>query len=150
MDWSIGWRVFITAPQMSIMSSWLFVHQLYQNNKKRKSNLCIVSLCEENPPITSGFPHKWPVMQKSFPGLDAIMLFDVQKEKGSPTKFPSFVFSVLQNQHCLPAEYHVHIWQVSPQLSWCYTYQLWMWLKGSNRYLLKSKMSLMERFMNIP
>ena len=32
---------------MSIMSSWLFVHKLYQNNKKRKSNLCIVSLCEE-------------------------------------------------------------------------------------------------------
>ena len=36
--------------------------------------------------------------------------------------------------HTLAIEYHVYIWQVSPQLSCGDTCQIWMWFKYSNRY----------------
>ena len=37
----------------------------------------------------------------------------------------------------LAIEYHVYIWQVSPQLSCGDTCQIWMWFKESNRYFCK-------------
>ena len=37
-------------------------------------------------------------------------------------------------KYTLANEYHVHIWQVSPQLSCGDTCQIWMWCKESNRY----------------
>ena len=37
----------------------------------------------------------------------------------------------------LTIEYHVHVWQVSPQLSCGDTCQTWKWLKESNRYFHK-------------
>ena len=39
----------------------------------------------------------------------------------------------------LPIEYHVHIWQVSPQLSCGDSCLIWMWCKESNRYLSSIK-----------
>ena len=36
-----------------------------------------------------------------------------------------------------PIEYHVYIWQVSPQLSCGDTCQIWMWFKEYNRYVCK-------------
>ena len=37
----------------------------------------------------------------------------------------------------LDIEYHVYIWQVSPQLSCGDSCQIWMWFKGSNSYIYK-------------
>ena len=45
--------------------------------------------------------------------------------------FPNF--SALSKQ-TLAIEYHVYIWQVSPQLSCGDTCQIWMWFEKSNMY----------------
>ena len=45
--------------------------------------------------------------------------------------FPNFSTSP---KYMLAIEYHVHIWQVSPQLSCSDTCQIWMRLKERNRY----------------
>ena len=37
----------------------------------------------------------------------------------------------------LDIEYHINIWQVSPQLGCGDTCQIWMWLKESKRYFCK-------------
>ena len=37
----------------------------------------------------------------------------------------------------LAIEYHIYIWQVSPQLSCSDACQIWMWFKESNRYFCK-------------
>ena len=54
--------------------------------------------------------------------------------------FPPFryfpIFSQL-SKHTLAVEYHVYIWQVSPQLSCGDTCQISMWFKESNRYFFK-------------
>ena len=42
-------------------------------------------------------------------------------------------------KYCLPVEYHVHIWQVSSQLSCGDTWQTCVGLEGSNKYFYKSK-----------
>ena len=48
--------------------------------------------------------------------------------------FPHFP---LLSKQTLAIEYHVYIWQVSPQLSCNDTCQIWMWFRESNRYLCK-------------
>ena len=48
--------------------------------------------------------------------------------------FPNF--SALSKQ-TLVIEYHVYIWQVSPQLSCGDTCQIWMWFEKSNMYLCR-------------
>ena len=54
---------------------------------------------------------------------------------GLLSQFPPFryfpIFSALSN-HTLAIEYHVYIWQVSPQLSCGDTCQIWMWFEESN------------------
>ena len=45
--------------------------------------------------------------------------------------FPNFSASP---KYMLAIVYHVHIWQVLPQLSCGDTCQIWMWCKWSNRY----------------
>ena len=54
--------------------------------------------------------------------------------------FPPFCyfpnFSAL-SKHPFVLEYHVYIWQVSPQLSCGDSWQIWMWLKESNSYFCK-------------
>ena len=40
-------------------------------------------------------------------------------------------------KHKLAIEYHIYIWQVSPQLSCGDTCQIWLWIKESNRYICK-------------
>ena len=54
---------------------------------------------------------------------------------GLLNQFPPFryfpIFSALSN-HTLAIEYHVYIWQVSPQLSCGDTCQIWMWFEESN------------------
>ena len=48
--------------------------------------------------------------------------------------FPNF--SAL-SKHPFVLEYHVYIWQVSPQLSCGDSCQIWMWLKESNSHFCK-------------
>ena len=56
---------------------------------------------------------------------------------GLLSQFPPFrhfpIFSSL-SKHTLDIEYHVCIWQVSPQLSCGDTCQIWKWFKESNRH----------------
>ena len=59
--------------------------------------------------------------------------------------FPDF--SAL-SKHTLDTEYHVCIWQVSPQLSCGDTCHIWMWFKGSNSYFARSKNLLTEKLTN--
>ena len=69
-------------------------------------------------------------------------------------QFPPFryfpIFSVLSN-HTLTIEYHVYIWQVSPQLCCGDTCQIRMWFEESNMYFCqkkKSKILLTEKLTN--
>ena len=48
--------------------------------------------------------------------------------------FPHFP---LLSKQMLAIEYHVYIWQVSPQLSCGDTCQIWMWFRESNSYFCK-------------
>ena len=48
--------------------------------------------------------------------------------------FPNFSASP---KYMLAFQYHVRIWQVSPQLSCYATCQIWMWCKESNRYFCR-------------
>ena len=48
--------------------------------------------------------------------------------------FPHFP---LLSQQTLAIEYHVYIWQVSPQPSCGDTCEIWMWFRESNRYFCK-------------
>ena len=48
--------------------------------------------------------------------------------------FPHFP---LLSKQTLTIEYHVYIWQVSPQPSCGNTCQIWMWFRESNRYFCK-------------
>ena len=58
-------------------------------------------------------------------------------------------FSYLSKQW-LPIAYHVHIWQLSPQLSCGDNCQIWMWFKESNifSYFIISKLSITEKLTN--
>ena len=47
------------------------------------------------------------------------------------------IVSIMNSIHILPIEYHIHIWQVSPQLSRGESHQIWLWLKESDRYSCK-------------
>ena len=51
-----------------------------------------------------------------------------------PIVFPIF-YSL--SEHMLGTEYHIHIWQVSVQLSCTDTCQIWWWFKECNRYVCK-------------
>ena len=50
---------------------------------------------------------------------------------------PLFSTFPLLSKQTLAIEYHVYIWQVSPQLSCGDTCQIWMWFRESNRYFCK-------------
>ena len=52
------------------------------------------------------------------------------------------------SKHSLAIEYHIHIWQMSPQLSCINTCQMWRWFKEPNKYFWKIKIFLTEKIMN--
>ena len=41
----------------------------------------LLALCDGNPSVTDGFPHKWPVMWKAFPCHDVIMNWPESADK---------------------------------------------------------------------
>ena len=51
------------------------VQSFVQAKIKENIKLRVTGLCEENPPVTGGFPHKQPVTGKMFPFDDVIMKF---------------------------------------------------------------------------
>ena len=52
------------------------------------------------------------------------------------------------SKHILAIEYHVYIWQVSPQLSCGDTCQIWIWFKESKGYLCNLKNFACEKLTN--
>ena len=71
------------------------------------------------------FPIWWPCIFSYLQGwglLSPFLLFHY---------FPNFSASL---NYMLAIEYHIHIWQVSPQLSCGDTCQIWMWCKNSKKY----------------
>ena len=94
-------------------------------------------------------PHKWSVTQNMFPFDDAIMrrqwywCFNSRISWPQPqgwgllSQFPPFRYFtnfLALSKQTLAIEYHVYIWQVSPQLTCGDTCQIWMWFKESNMY----------------
>ena len=59
--------------------------RLFRRRSKKTSKFRVTGLCEENPPVTCGFPHKGPVPRKMFPFDDIIMttylVFQLQHEE---------------------------------------------------------------------
>ena len=64
----------------------------------------------------------------------------IEQGWGLLSRFPPFRyfpnFSAL-SKHTLDIEYHVYIWQVSPQLSCGDTCQIWKWFNECNKYFWK-------------
>ena len=60
-----------------------------------------------------------------------------------PLFFP--FFWIIKNR--LPYQYHIHIWQLSLQLSCSDSCQIWMW---SNQYPVKQECPQMEKFSIVP
>ena len=59
---------YVKAP-----ATGMFVHQLIQVIATKTSNSLSLTLCEGNPPVTGGFPHKGPVIREMFPCYDVTM-----------------------------------------------------------------------------
>ena len=53
---------------------------------------------------------------------------------GLLSQFSPFRYFPLLSKQTLPIDYHVYIWQESPQLSCGDTCLIWMWFKESNMY----------------
>ena len=68
--------------------------------------------------ITSGFPDKGPGVGVTKP----------------ISSVPLFSEILVMSEETLAIEYHVYIWQVSPQLSCGDICQIWMWFEESNMY----------------
>ena len=49
------------------------LNRLLRRRSKKTSKLRVTGLCEGNPPVTCGFPHKGSMTRKMFPFDDAIM-----------------------------------------------------------------------------
>ena len=89
---------------------------------------------------------KWLWIQLKILSKDqGVILWEIrlkllQQGWGLLRQFPPFRyfpnFSALL-EHTLDIEYCVYIWQVSPQLSYGDTCQIWMWFKESNSYFCK-------------
>ena len=116
----------------------------------------LLAVCEGNSPVISEFPAQRPVtrsfdvffylrLNKRLNNQDntRVILYSVHASLcvalgwGLLSQFPPFRyfpnFSALSKQ-TLAIEYHVYIWQVSPQLSCGDTCQIWMWFEKSYMY----------------
>ena len=51
----------------------LFTNRLFRRRSKKTWKLRVTGLCEGNSPMTSEFPHKWPVTRKMFP-IDYVIM----------------------------------------------------------------------------
>ena len=79
------------------------------SNKTSKSALPV--LCEGNPPVTGGFPHKGPITWKAFPLRDVIMvshppdslLANIGGSYTTPELSPSAVSVEILNLYCCPS-----------------------------------------------
>ena len=131
------------------------LNRLFRRRSKKKSKLRVTGLCQRNSPVTGEFPTQGPVTRKMFPFDDVYMILDNdvihllwpglfrlcwKRDGVGGTKpiSPFPIFSAL-SIHCLFIKYHVHIWQVSPQLSCGDTCLTWMWFKISKRQPGKKK-----------
>ena len=58
------------------------LNRLFRRRSKKTPKLRVTDLCQGNPPVTDGFPHKGPVTQKMFPFDDVIILSKVLRGRG--------------------------------------------------------------------
>ena len=85
-----------------------------------------------------------PLNAEGRPCINLVLLLPSTKQAdqgwGLLGQFPTLFndFSAL-SEHTLPIEYYVYIWQVSPQLNYSDTCQIWLWFKETNRYFCKSE-----------
>ena len=99
---------------------------------------------------TTTYIDKYRAMHSTFPGKARWMFaYDRAGLTGSGcgalgwgllcqfSPFRYFPHFPLLSKQTLAIEYHVYIWQVSPQLSCSNTYQIWMWFRESNRFFCK-------------
>ena len=76
------------APwHLKLLATQLFVSQLVQAHIKKKSKLSPLALCEGNPPVTDGSPHRGPVMQKALTWYDIIMMIYVHMGQSIQNSF---------------------------------------------------------------
>ena len=54
-----------------------FLHRLFRRRSKKTSKHRVTGLCERNPPVTGGFPHKGPVTRKMFSFDDVTMCWPI-------------------------------------------------------------------------
>ena len=92
--------------------------------------------------LYSATAHRWMLLEQmrhtAFGAVEKISTLGVGVTKPI-SSVPLFSnFSALSN-HTLAIEYHVYIWQVSPQLSCGDTCQIWMWFEESNIYFCQVK-----------
>ena len=71
-------RCLVLALQLysDVTERWrlkLLSYYLFRRTSKKTSKLRVTGLCEGNPPVADGFPHKGSVTHKTFPFDDVIM-----------------------------------------------------------------------------
>ena len=67
---------------------WCLLNRLFRRRSKKTSKLCVIGLCEGNPSVTSGSPHKGPTMRKMFPFDDVIMYWPDVGNNGRTRSIP--------------------------------------------------------------
>ena len=64
--------VALQQRHMSDTASQILSNILSRLTTKEISKCQLLALCEDNPPVTGGSPHKRPVLQKVFPHYDTM------------------------------------------------------------------------------
>ena len=95
--------VIMSATVSEITSLSTVCSATNKHTSKRTSTLSVAGLCEGNPPVAHGSPHKGPVTQKMFPFDDVILLIgtaenDIGMKTTSFSKFTKMLWACpLQN-----------------------------------------------------
>ena len=86
----------MSAVASPITNLYCLPNHLFRRRSKKTSKLLVIGLCEGNPPVTGGLPHKGPVTRKMFAFDDVIMWskFHKRLESWFPNNAIGFRFDV--------------------------------------------------------
>ena len=70
---SLQWRYIEREGVPNHRRPYCLLNRLFRRRSRKASTLRVTGLCDGNPPMTGGFPHKGPVTRKMFPFDDVIM-----------------------------------------------------------------------------
>ena len=76
MNGSLQWRHNERDGVMNHRCLDCLFNPLFRRRSKKTSKLRVTGLCEGNPPVTGGSPHKGPVIRKMFPFDDVILVLE--------------------------------------------------------------------------